>query len=187
MSTIRTVTETLIRQVKADIHPDAVLVLPDDVFEVQRTPSVILQGPRLSENKLRRSQSRLIEKDVDALSFEECSFPRLYHLEFDLIVTVDREVELLEFQESVSRFVQRNPVLTITDQGHLNLTEIAPLGGLNRVNLSNLKQSSGRIRVEDCPVYDGEIQNGHLIKDRTFQFHGSVNEERTYEPKGDEQ
>ena len=61
MSTIRTVTETLIRQVKADIHPDAVLVLPDDVFEVQRTPSVILQGPRVSENKLRRSQSRLIE------------------------------------------------------------------------------------------------------------------------------
>ena len=121
------------------------------------------------------------------MSFEDCSFPRLYHLDVDLIVTVDREVELLEFQESVSRFVQRNPVLTITDQGQLNLTEIAPLGGLNWVNLSNLKQSSGRIRIEDCPVYDGEIKNGHLIKDRTFQFHGSVNEERTYEPKGDEQ
>jgi hypothetical protein len=38
---------------------DAVLVLPDDVFEVQHTPSIILQGPKLSENKLRRSQSRL--------------------------------------------------------------------------------------------------------------------------------
>lgn len=182
MSTIRIVTETLIRQVKADIHPDAVLVLPDDVFEVQHTPSIILQGPKLSENKLRHSQSRLIEKNVDTLSFEECSFPRLYHLDFDLIVTVDREVELLEFQESVSRFIQRNPALTIVNQGQLNLTEITPLGGLNRVNLSNLKQSSARIRIEDCPVYDGDIHIGHLIKDRTFQFHGSVNEERTYEP-----
>lgn len=46
---IRTVAETLIRKIKADIHPDAVLVLPDDLFEVQRTPSVILQGPRLTE------------------------------------------------------------------------------------------------------------------------------------------
>ncbi|MFZ2630566.1 MAG: hypothetical protein WA081_18110 [Desulfosalsimonadaceae bacterium] len=38
MSTIQTVTETLIRLAKQAIHPDTVLVFPDDPFEVQRHP-----------------------------------------------------------------------------------------------------------------------------------------------------
>jgi hypothetical protein len=157
LSTIQTVTETLIRLAKQVIHPDTVLVFPDDLFEVQRTPSVILQGPKLTEDRFRRSQSRLFEKNVAELSFEECRFPRLYHLDFDLVVTVDREAELLGFHESVSRFLQLYPEIAIADQGSLNLTELVPLGGLARVNLSNLRQSSGRIRIESCPVYDGDL------------------------------
>lgn len=171
MSTIQTVTEILIRLAKQAIHPDTVLVFPDDLFEVQRTPSVILQGPKLAEDRFRRSQSRLFEKNVAELSFEECRFPRLYHLDFDLVVTVDREAELLGFHESVSRFLQLHPEIAIADQGSLNLTELVPLGGLARVNLSNLRQSSGRIRIESCPVYDGDLRDGRLIRDRTFQFH----------------
>lgn len=182
MSTIQTVTETLIRLAKQAIHPDTVLVCPDDLFEVQRTPSVILQGPKLAEDRFRRSQSRLFEKNVAELSFEECRFPRLYHLDFDLVVTVDRESELLGFHESVSRFLQLHPEIAIADQGSLNLTELVPLGGLARVNLSNLRQSSGRIRIESCPVYDGDLRDGRLIRDRTFQFHGDVTEQRTIQP-----
>ncbi len=182
MSTIQTATETLIRLAQQAIHPNTVLVFTDDLFEVQRTPSVILQGPKLTEDHLRRSQTRLIEKNFVDLSFEECCFPRLYHLDFDLVVTVDHEAELLQFQESVSRFLQLNPVIPITDQGELNLTELIPMGGLARVNISNLRQSSGHLRIESCPVYDDQIRNGRLIRDRTFQFHGDVNEERIFQP-----
>jgi hypothetical protein len=182
LNTIPTATETLILLAKQAIHPDAVLVFPDDLFEVQRTPSVILQGPKLIEDRFRRSLTRLFEKDTANLSFEECRFPRLYHLDFDLVVTVDREAELLRFHEAVSRFLQLNPVISIANQGELNLTELAPLGGLTRVNLSNLRQNSGRLRIESCPVYDGEIRNGRLIRDRTFQFHGDVNETQTLQP-----
>jgi hypothetical protein len=182
LSTIQTATEALIRLAKQTIHPDTVLVFTDDLFEVQCTPSVVLQGPKLTEDRLRRSQTRLFEKNTADLSFEECRFPRLYHLDFDLVVTVDREAELLDFQESVSRFLQLNPVISVADQGELNLTELVPLGGQARVNLSNLRQSAGRLRIESCPVYDGEIRNGRLIRDRTFQFHGDVNEEQTLQP-----
>lgn len=182
MSAIQTATETLIRLAKQVIHPDTILVFTDDMFEVQPTPSVILQGPKLTEDRFLRGQARLFEKNLADLSFEECRFPRLYHLDFDLVVTVDREAELLQFQESVSRFLQLNPMIPITDQGELNLTELVPLGGLARVNLSNLRQSSGRLRIESCPVYDGEIRNGRLIRDRTFQFHGDVNEVQTLQP-----
>jgi hypothetical protein len=179
LSTIQTTTETLIRLSKQAIHPNTVLIFVDDTFVVQSTPNVILQGPKLTEDRFRRNQTRLFEKNVANLSFEECRFPMLYHLDFDLVVTVDREAELLDFQESVSRFLQLNPVISVADQGDLNLTELIPLGGLARVNLSNLRQSSGRLRIESCPVYDGEIRNGRLIRDRTFQFHGDVNEEQT--------
>jgi hypothetical protein len=182
LSTIQTATEALIRLAKQAIHLDTVLVFTDDLFEVQRTPSVILQGPKLSEDGFRHGQARLFEKNTADLSFEECRFPRLYHLDFDLVVTVDRESELLQYYEAVSRFLQLNPVIPIGDKGDLNLTELVPLGGLARVNLSNLRQSSGRLRIESCPVYDGEIRNGRLIRNRTFQFHGSVNEEQTLQP-----
>ena len=50
LETVRTVVESFIRLVKAEIDPEAVLVAADDVFEVPRTPSLILQGPTLVEN-----------------------------------------------------------------------------------------------------------------------------------------
>ncbi len=179
---IKTAVESLIRLFKAEVHPDTVLVVSDDLFEVTTTPSIILQGPKMIENKLRRSSAKLFDKDEANLAFEECRYPRLYHLDFDLVVTVDREVELLEFQERIARFYQLYPALPIDNQGSLNVTEFVPLGGLARVNLSNLRQSSGRLRIEDCPVYDNEINNGRLIRDRTFQFHGALDEERTFNP-----
>ena len=56
METVRTVVESFIRLVKAEIDPDAVLVAADDVFEVPNVPSLILQGPTLIENGDRRSR-----------------------------------------------------------------------------------------------------------------------------------
>ena len=147
METVRTVVESFIRLVKAEIDPEAVLVAADDVFEVPKVPSLILQGPTLMENGDRRTQARMVKKDVPNLSYEECRYPRLYHLDFDVIVTAAHEGELLDLQEKVARFYQVHPVLSVEDRGSLNLTELVPLGGLCRVNLSNLRQSSGRVMV----------------------------------------
>jgi len=182
LSAIRKVVEEFIRLAKRDIHPDAVLVAADDVFEVKRTPSVLLQGPVLTENTVRRTPARFLERNVPALSYEECNAPRLYHLDFDVIVTTATEPEQLEFQERFARFYQVHPVLDMSSDGALNLTELTPLGGLKRVNLSNLRQASGRARIEDCPVYDGIVREGKLIRDRTFRYTGGIEETRTHEP-----
>ena len=188
MNTIRTVIETLIRLVQAEVLPDAVLVVLDDVFEVKRTPSLLLQGPMLVENVTRRTQARLVEKNIASFSYDECRHPRLYHLDFDLILTTGTEVELLELGEKISRFYQLFPVIAIGQEGTLNIAELVPLGGLRRVNLSNLRQASGRLRIEDCPVYDGRVTQGKLIRDRTFVFQGQspaeLSETRTFTPQG---
>lgn len=182
MSTILTVTQEFIRLFKREVHESAVLVAADDVFEVKDTPSVILQGPVLTENGQRRTQARLIEKNVPDLSYEECKAPRLYHLDFDIVVTTATETELLSLQEAVARLYQTHPVIEIGDKGSLNLTELVPVGGLRRVNLSNLRQASGRARVEDCPIYDGQVRQGKLIRDRVFDFKDGVQETRTFKP-----
>ena len=95
--------ETLIRLVKVEIDPEAVLVAADDVFEVPRVPNLILQGPTLVENGDRRTQARMVEKDVPNLRYEACRHPRLYHLDFDVIVTAAQEGQLLDLEEKVAR------------------------------------------------------------------------------------
>ncbi|MHB1001942.1 MAG: hypothetical protein ACYC27_22100 [Armatimonadota bacterium] len=160
---MREVVESFIRLVKSEIHPNAVLVSSDDMFEVTMSPSVVLQGPTVTENGDRRSQAKSVAIDQTNLVYEQHNQPRLYNLDFDVIVTVGTEGELLDLLEKTARFYQVHPVLQVADHGSLNISELVPLGGLCRVNLSNLRQVSGRCRIEDCPVYDGKITAGPLV------------------------
>jgi len=159
---IREVVEAFVRLVKAEVDPGAVLVAADDMFEMTQTPSVILQGPTLTEDGGRRTPARQVRKDQGGLTFEERKSPRLYHLDFDAIVTTGKESQLLDLTEKIARFYQLHPALSVGEHGSLAITELVPLGGLKRVNLSNLRQSSGRCRIEDCPVYDGRVVTGKL-------------------------
>lgn len=162
MELTREVVESFVRLVKSKIHPGAVLVCADDVFEVTNVPSVVLQGPTLSEDSDRRTPAMLTKCNETDLTFEQCRHPRLYHLDFDLIVTTGKEADLLDLVEKFARFYQLHPALAVGEYGLLNITELVPLGGLRRVNLSNLRQASGRCRIEDCPIYDGRVSSGKL-------------------------
>jgi len=159
---IREVVEEFVRLVKAEVDPGAVLVAADDVFEVTKTPSVVLQGPILVEDAARRTLAKQVRKSQGDLTYEERKSPRLYHLDFEVIVTTGKESELLDLTQKVERFYQLHPVLSVGEHGLLNITELTPLGGLKRVNLSNLRQASGKCRIEDCPVYDGRVVTGKL-------------------------
>ncbi len=167
---IQEVTEALIRLFQAKVHEHTLLIVPDDVFEVKKTPSILLQGPMLSEDRHRRVVGTTFKNNLADMTAEESSHPRLYHLDFDLIVTTAHESELLNFQERIAAFFISTPVVEIAESGALNLTEISPLGSLSRVNLSNLKQSSGKIRIEDCPVFAGELTTGKLVSKINIQL-----------------
>lgn len=162
MDVLREVVESFVRLVKSEIHPGAVLVCAADVFEVTSVPSVVLQGPTLSEDGDRRTPAMLTKRNEADLTFQQCRRPRLYHLDFDVVVTTGKEAELLDLMEKIARFYQLHPTLSVGEHGSLNVTELVPLGGLKRVNLSNLRQASGRCRIEDCPIYDGRVSAGKL-------------------------
>jgi len=183
---VRDVVESFIRLVQAEIAANAVLVPPDDAFEVTRLPSLVLQGPVLVEDKPRRTMAKEIVKDTDALTYEERPYPRLYHLDFEIIATTAKDAELLDLAaKAVAFFAFHREIEIPPDAAKLALTELTPMGGLGRVNLTNLKQASGRYRIEDCPVYGGEVETGKLILTRIFEYQGpALDEARTHEPTG---
>ena len=60
-----------------------------------------------------RGEARAVEKDVASLTYTATPAPRLYYLDFDLVVTTGHEGDLLDLQEPVARFHQQQRVLTI--------------------------------------------------------------------------
>ena len=184
MFSVRDVVETFVRLVKAEITANAVLVPPDDVVEIPRVPSLLLHGPMLVENKPRRTMAKEIAKNADALTYEERPYPRFYHLDFDITATTAKETELVDLVAKIVTFFAFHREIEIPPDGEkLSLTELTPMGGLARVNLTNLKQSSGKYRIEDCPVYAETVETGGLIVTRIFDYQGSTFEEtRTHEP-----
>lgn len=169
MEILREVVESFVRLAKSEIHQGAVLVASDDVFEVTATPSVILQGPTMTEDGDRRTQAMLTRRNQADMTYDQCRHPRLYHLDFDVVVTTGKQADLLDLIENVARFYQLHPLLAVDGHGSLSITELVPLGGLKRVNLSNLRQASGRLRIEDCPVHDGRVVAGKLVRDIRIQ------------------
>jgi hypothetical protein len=170
MTLMREVVESFLRLLRAEVHEGAVLVPPDDVFEVTKVPSLVVQGPIVMEDGSRRCPARLLVKDVDEVAFTDQAHPRLYHLDFDVVATAGDGAGLLDLQEKAAQFFQSHQTLPVGELGELNLTLLAPLGGLRRVNLSNLRRTSGRCRIEDCPIYEEGTIRGKLIRMRIFEF-----------------
>jgi hypothetical protein len=163
-------TMTLLRLVCDSVHASARLVDPDSVFEAGKPPSVVLAGPAITEDRLRRTQSRWLEESPDPGVVLDRPHPRMYHMDFEIVVTTANAIELLDYEEHVASFFDLNPTITIPERGELALTLLTPLGGLKRVNLSNLRQASGKCRIEDVPVFSGTAVDAHMILTRIFEY-----------------
>lgn len=186
-SSIRESIETLIRKLQADVTPNTVLVPLNDYYEIKQTPSLLVIGPKLEENRSKRNSEKRVEVDRDNLSYFERNWPRFYHLDFDFVLTAANGMELLELQEKVIAFFLDNRAVAVpvaagwglgpfgiepwgSEDGALKfyLREMIPIGGLDRPNLSNLRQASGRYRIEDMPIFDHVLEEGKLVLHRDF-------------------
>jgi len=168
---VREVIESFIRKLQADVTSQTVLISKNDTFETTHVPILIIQGPEITENKSRRSHAKEIVKDTENLTHEERKSPRFYHLDFDFILTTGTEEELLDLQEKVIKFFLNNPALTVNADDSVHMWELNPIGGLVRPNLTNLRQSSGKYRLEDVEIYDNTLTQGKLIEDRIFEYY----------------
>lgn len=168
-SNIRGSVEALIAKLQADVLENTVLVPPNEYYEIKQTPSLLVIGPKLEENREKRVSEKRVEVDRDNLSYTERNWPRYYHLDFDFVLTADTGAELLDLQEKVIAFFLDNRGITTTDAS-FNLVELTPIGGLERPNLSNLRQASGRYRIEDVEIFDHEVTEGKIVLYRNFRL-----------------
>jgi len=186
-SLVRETVETLIRKLQADVTPHTVLVPPNDYYEIKHTPSLLVIGPKMDENRAKRVSEKIVVIDRDALTYTERNWPRFYHLDFDFVLTAANGMELLELQENLIAFFLDNIAVAVpisagwglgpfgieswgSEDGALKfyLREMIPIGGLERPNLSNLRQASGRYRIEDVPIFDHVLEEGKLVLYRDF-------------------
>ena len=168
-SCIREVIEALMKKLQTDVTPNTVLVPPNDYYEIKQTPSLLVIGPKLEENRSKRNSEKRIEVDRDNLSYTERNWPRYYQLDFDFVLTAANGMELLELQEKVIAFFLDNREVA-TAECVFKLQEMVPIGGLERPNLSNLRQASGRYRIEDVEVFDHDVFEGKIVLYRNFRL-----------------
>ncbi|OQA86115.1 MAG: hypothetical protein BWY28_02477 [bacterium ADurb.Bin236] len=182
-SCIREVVEALIKKLQADVTPNTVLVPINDYYEIKHTPSLLVIGPKLEENRSKRNSEKRVEVDRDNLSYTERNWPRYYHLDFDFVLTADTGAALLDLQEKGIAFFLDNREITTADAS-FRLVELTPIGGLERPNYSNLRQASGRYRIEDVEVFDHDVVEGKIVLYRNFRLcdFGSRRLIETYRP-----
>ncbi len=185
MYSLRQVIEAFIRKLQAEVTPQAVLINKNDLFETTKIPNLVIQGPEVEENRNRRTRAKEIIKDEGARIYEERNYPHFYNFDFDLILTAGTELELLDLQEKIIKFFMDNPELAINEEEKVNLVELTPMGGLFRPNLSNLRQTVGKYRLEDVLVYDSSLTQGKLIIDRIFDYfeQDTLQEHRVHKPE----
>jgi len=182
-SCIREVVEALIKKLQSDVTQHTALVPLNDYYEVKHTPSLLVIGPKLDENRAKRNSEKRVEVDRDNLSYTERNWPRYYHLDFDFVLTADNGAALLDLQEKVISFFLDNREVATTECV-FKLREMVPIGGLERPNLSNLRQASGRYRIEDVEVFDHDVFEGKIVLYRNFRLcdFGSHRLIETYKP-----
>ncbi len=165
VSSIKQACESLITSLQSAVTPRTILVPQNDYYEIKDVPSLIVIGPKVEENKDKRISEKLLSIDIDALSYSERLWPRYYHLDFELLLTASTGAELLALQELVSVFFIDTKYVTVGDS-IFNIIETTPVGGLDRPNLSNLRQSSGKCRIDDVEVFGTAVETGKLAVDR---------------------
>jgi hypothetical protein len=186
-SYIRDSVEALILKLQTDVLERAVLVPPNEYYEIKQVPSLLVIGPKMEENRAKRVSEKMVAIDRAALVYTERNWPRFYHLDFDFVLTASTGMELLELQERLIAFFLDNIAVSVplavgwglgpygiepwgSENGAMKfyLIEMVPIGGLDRPNFSNLRQAAGKYRIEDVPVFDHVLEEGKIILHRDF-------------------
>lgn len=168
-SHVRSATEALVIALQDQVTPHTQLVPNSDYYEVKKTPSLVVIGPKIVENKSKRISEKLQDINIQNLAYEERRWPSYYHLDFEFLLTAKTGAELLDLIGRTTVFFIDNTSVAV-DSSVFNIVELIPIGGLDRPNLSNLRQASGKYRIEDVTVFGDLVTNGKLVLDREFRL-----------------
>ena len=164
---------TLIRLLRGNIFENVVLSA-GSIVEISTLPVIILNGPELTEKKLlMRDHERIVAVDLSAgLAIREIP-PRWYDLRFDVNISCDSNLALIETFEEFSRVNQKFPLLhAVKDERERDYSwywNIVPSSDIDP-NISQVYQGKGELIIYDVEVYSNVRKVWPLIKKIKAEF-----------------
>ena len=160
-------TRALIRMLRENINSNVILSA-GSILEISKLPVLVLSGPDLTEKKkLAHDGDRITAIDLENLQAVREIPPRWYDLKFNVNVSCESNLELLEMIEAFSRLNQSNRVIqAVNDERERNYTwgwrvmagsDVSP-------NISQVYQGKGTITVYDVEVYSNIREYWPLIR-----------------------
>jgi len=164
---------TLIKLLRSEICENVVLSA-GSIVEISKLPAIILNGPAMQEKKrLARDPERISAIDLEnEIAILEVP-PRWYDLRFDVNISCESSLAMLEFIENFSRLAQRKRLLTAVNElrERQYLWAWRTLPGLDVTpNISQVFQGRGEIVIYDVEIYNGIQETWPLIKKINVEF-----------------
>ncbi len=160
-------TRALVRMLRENINSNVILST-GSIVEISTLPVVVLSGPDLTEKKkLAHDGDRLRAIDLENLQAVYEVPPRWYDLKFNVNVSCESNLELLEMIEAFSRLNQSSRLIqAVNDERERNYTwswrvmagsDVSP-------NISQVYQGKGTITVYDVEIYSHIREYWPLIR-----------------------
>ena len=155
---IEEATRALIKLFREHVEENTVLSA-GSIVEVAKLPVIVLNGPALTEKKrLMRDPERITVIDEEAGQAIREIPPRWYDLRFDVNISCESNLELVNLFEKLSRVNQAHMLLTAKNEErerqYVWSWEIPPQVSTNP-NISQVSQGRAGIIVYDVEVYSG--------------------------------
>ena len=166
-------TRALIKMLRANIFENVVLSA-GNITEISELPVIILNGPTMSEKKrLMRDAERLRAIDYETLQASYEVPPRWYDLRFNINISCQGNLELIETFEEFSRVNQKCPLLKAVsnerEREYSWFWNVIP-GSAVDPNISQVYQGRGELRIYDVEVYSNIREIWPLIDKVKAEF-----------------
>ena len=164
---------TLIRLLRENIFENVILSA-GSIVEISTLPVIVLNGPELVEkNRLMRDHERIVVVDLSAgLAAREIP-PRWYDLRFDVNISCESNLSLIETFEEFSRVNQKFPLLHAVkderDRQYSWYWNIVPSSDIDP-NISQVYQGKGELIIYDVEVYSNVRKVWPLIEKVKAEF-----------------
>ena len=150
------------------------------VLELKTLPSLVLEGPALSEIRAMRSQAKITAKDLANKAYVREKAPRWYNLSFNVTIGAEKYADILDRIEALSRLAQRSNLIAAKQEGTGRERAYAwdwqtiP-SSAGAPNFSGVYNAAGRLTIYAVEAYSDIQETGPLIMSIELDFEGDKN------------
>ena len=177
MSQLDNVTKKLIDLLRLHIpNIDIIMVHSFEYYKISKVPVVVISGYDIVPNM----ESDVEQPEVVSVDSATNGVKKKYilvNVEYDITVATDRNKDMVELSEKVSKFFMENGTMTIDENGDVSEYDInftTALSDSSIANYSDLRVKRGRIEVNGVKLTPEDYKNVSIVLSRDISVGGKV-------------